>query len=694
MLHMPLHPAHQTLEYLFRDREGAIEVCGLPASGGSPLAQHFDASAEGLADASDWLCDIAERGYRCYFGLQPRRQALEGAAKRASDTDVAGCITIALDFDDGPALTRAATGLFKRVEPSLVIRTGTVPSKRAWVLWVLREASTDPSWFDLARDLAHVTGADVAATNPSRIARAPGFLSMPPAHKIERGYIDEMTALTHTGDKYDPETLRAALTDFINAQPKQQRSASPFERKVGKFSGLVEPLNLEALKDNCRSDSDWNNSMWRLVGHWLRQGLSDDDVVALAQPLTAPGYSAADTEYEVREMIWRTREKQGVQPRDLDEPATPTQTPAPTIERKTRSRGLTLYRPDQMVYTGPQPMLLEDLVPFGAVGFVAADSNVGKSFFSIGASVAISAGAPFLGKATQPAFCFYVGLEGKRELQNRFAAAFKGQGIDPKDCNLAFASGEFALGSSDDLDALVEMYRSAQDGDGPGLLIIDTFSQAIAGEKENDNDAMSLVVKNMTWLADELNATVLACHHVSKGTLDPRGAGALRGNTDTVILLEKTDNQKAINIWTNKQRDGSPCEPFQTQIQDVELVSPETGEAGWKGYMELSDVQPKQVRKQTKLTEKEQRVYDALVQFDPSAWRKNEHPKPSIPAGIWHVEQGDFVAHLLSRGLVASPGNGRSYVSNLVVKGVVKKVENLLWNTNQEQFVEGQNERF
>ena len=158
--------------------------------------------------------------------------------------------------------------------------------------------------------------------------------------------------------------------------------------------------------------------------------------------------------------------------------------------------------------------------------------------------------------------------------------------------------------------------------------------------------------------------------------------------------MEKTDNQKAINIWTNKQRDGSPCEPFQTQIQDVELVSPETGEAGWKGYMELSDVQPKQVRKQTKLTEKEQRVYDALVQFDPSAWRKNEHPKPSIPAGIWHVEQGDFVAHLLSRGLVASPGNGRSYVSNLVVKGVVKKVENLLWNTNQEQFVEGENERF
>ena len=685
MLDQQTQSATRALRYLYDGVSGAVEVCGLSHS--AVAAEHFDASE--IADATAYLESLNERGYRAYFGLQPRHIDLVGNGRRASDRDVEQAICVGLDFDDGDALKTANNTLFKSVKPSLIIRTGTAPTNRAWVIWAFDTPQPIADWTDITKQLAEATGADSAACNPSRIARCPGFLTMPPTHKIERGYKNEIATLHHIAeDRYDAATLRAALTAYIQAQPQAPRGADPLTRKVSKFSGLVEPLNIDALKDNCRANVAWNSSMWRLVGHWVRQGLSDADIATLARPLTAPGYSEQQTEAEVGDMIARTRDRQGVQPTDIED------TPQPRTEKKTRSRGLTLFRPEEMIYTGPQPMLLEGLIPLHGVGFIAADSHVGKSFFSIGASVAISAGAPFLGIPTQQAFCLYVGLEGKAELQNRFAAAFAGQGVRPEDCQLAFASGDLSLSRDDDLDALAEMYESARGEAQHGLLIIDTFSQAIAGEKENDADAMSEVVRKLTWLADHLQATVLACHHTTKNTVEPRGSSVLRGNTDVVILMERQVGEKTIKIWTSKQRDGAPCEPFEAEITDVELTSPETGEVGAKGYIRrIACAQPKR-KGSEKLTNKEQKIYQALLRCDPEKWRKNRAATKDMPADIWYITQEDFVRFMLDYGVVSSGQTGRSHISNIVNKGHIKKVGDYIWNVSQEQFEGGKNEHF
>ena len=692
MLDMPTQSTTQALQYLFARATGAIEVCGL-GDQGKVVAEHFDTSQ--IEDAVDWLEDTSERGFRAYFGIQPRQEHLAGNGKRATDADVSQCVAIALDFDDGDALAQANSGLFQVAKPSMVIRTGTAPTNRAWVFWVFEDPETNSDWYGLAKELAHATGADPSATNPSRIGRAPGFYTLPPAKKKERGYINERAVLTYIGERHDADWLRDTLTKWIeNAQPRSgqglERGADPLQRKVGKFSGLKEPLNVEALKQNCLNDMYWNESMFRLVGHWARQGLSDGEIIALSVPYTAPGYSEQQTEAEVEDMIRRTRQRQGIEPVDVDAAPKPLRT-----EKKTRSRGLTLYRPEEMIYTGPQPMLLEGLIPYQSVGWIVADSNVGKSFLAIGAAVAISAGQPFLGHETRQAFCLYVGLEGKAELRNRFAAAFKGQNIRPQDCHLAFAAGDMALGNAEDLDALAEMFKSARGNDGqPGLLIIDTFSQAIAGEAENDNDAMSMMVKNMTLLSDELNATVLACHHVAKGTLDPRGAGALRGNSDTVILMDKMADEKTINVWTNKQRDGAPCEPFSCEISDVELTSPETGEVGSKGYLRRVERDKKADRKTDEMTKTEYKIFKELVHFSPGSWVKNSHATVGIPAGIWTVKQSEFVNHLVHRGLSPTEQTARRHLSNIIVKGHIQQDGRQIWNTLQEQFEGGNDEHF
>ena len=303
-----------------------------------------------------------------------------------------------------------------------MIRTGTKPGVRAWAYWIFNDIQYGEEWYELARELAIVTGADVTATNPSRIARAAGLYTLPPAKKRERGYANELARIKGRGDLWDAATLRDQLTAFISAQPRQiaDRAANPLDRKVSKWSGMVEPLDLEALKENCRNGILWNESAFRLVGHYCRQGLADDDVVALMLPLTSSGYTQQDTEREIRDMIRRTRERQGIQPKDVDggpsaaNPTAPAN--APALGMTGLKEPLSVKRPGEMSWKGQLPMAVQGVMPLHGTTMLAADANVGKSMLTIGMCYAVSAGQPFLGRATTKAFCLYVGLEGRAEL--------------------------------------------------------------------------------------------------------------------------------------------------------------------------------------------------------------------------------------------------------------------------------------
>ena len=158
--------------------------------------------------------------------------------------------------------------------------------------------------------------------------------------------------------------------------------------------------------------------------------------------------------------------------------------------------------------------------------------------------------------------------------------------------------------------------------------------------------------------------------------------------------MERQVGEKTIKIWTSKQRDGAPCEPFEAEITDVELTSPETGEVGAKGYIRrIACAQPKR-KGSEKLTNKEQKIYQALLRCDPEKWRKNRAATKDMPADIWYITQEDFVRFMLDYGVVSSGQTGRSHVSNIVNKGHIKKVGDYIWNVSQEQFEGGKNEHF
>ena len=684
MLDMPHSPTLESLKLLFGHvPDCSVEVCGLPLDKGAPVAEHF--SSDDLEDAAEWLSDISERGYRCYIGIQPRSESLVGNASRASDSDVDRAVCIGLDFDDGPALKQANDGLFKQVKPSMIVRTGTKPTNRAWVFWVLSEATEDTKWFDLARQLARSVGADMASTNPSRIARAPGFFTLPPAHKLERGYANEQATLHFSGERWDADELWQAMSSFIDAQPAGQRdynaTSNPLDRKIGRFSGIKEPLNIDGLKANCLANRDWNSSAWRLVGSWCRAGLTDEDILVLGEALTAPGYTVDQTRAEIADMIWRTRDRQGIEPQDVEEQPKKQLPPAMPAMKQ----GLSVKRPGEMVYKGPPVMAVEGLLPMRGTGLLVADSNVGKSFWAINMAIAVGSGTPLLGRSTTQAFCLYVGLEGYSEIEARFLAGFKGMRVDRDQCDVAFATGDLNLGDEAEIEALIELYQAESDGAENGMIVIDTFSMATPGLEENSATDMAAVMRALQYISFRTGSFVLAAHHTAKNSTQLRGSSALRGNVDTVLAMEK-DEAGVITMTVDKQRDGQPVPPIGMVIKDVELITPD-GEIGMKGYMAANEAGN---TKKRQLSQNQKQVFDVILNMPPGEWIKQPIATQNMPAGVWFVSQKDAENVAVDRGISQSGSSFRGAISKLVQAGILGKDADKIWPTEQPE-MEDQN---
>ena len=143
-------------------------------------------------DFQSWLSDRNERDHsEIYISMN----ALHPHAKGRTKHDIAAIRHIYLDFDvDG---TAAVERLVKRRDlptPNYLINT----SADKWqVVWKVDGFGKEPAEA-LQRGLARETGADIAATDISRVLRLPGFLN----HKYAPPYLIQMQVLSY--EAYGP----------------------------------------------------------------------------------------------------------------------------------------------------------------------------------------------------------------------------------------------------------------------------------------------------------------------------------------------------------------------------------------------------------------------------------------------------------------------------------------------------------
>ena len=128
------------------------------------------ASVEKIAarDFQEWLSDRNGAGFDIYVGMNTLKEGARSRTKR--DTHEIRHVYLDLDYRGSEAL-KAIQSSDEIPEPNFVLDTS--PGKHQ-VVWKV-EGATPQEAEDLQEQMAHEFGADIAATDVSRVLRLPGF---------------------------------------------------------------------------------------------------------------------------------------------------------------------------------------------------------------------------------------------------------------------------------------------------------------------------------------------------------------------------------------------------------------------------------------------------------------------------------------------------------------------------------------
>lgn len=212
-------------------------------------------------------------------------------------------------------------------------------------------------------------------------------------------------------------------------------------------------------------------------------------------------------------------------------------------------------------------------------------SGAGKSFVALNLGFHIAMGKKWNGRDVRQSPVLYLGLEGQGGIPKRILAA----GARYGDPGLFFASlvphvdfGAICKGSdkgAEHAETLIRAYellcQRAGYAGSDGVIIVDTYAQAMAGTNENDAEFAGQFVRLMRDLRAKTGATTLTIHHAGKSG-DMRGSTVFRGAADAILRVEKAkgeDGGGPFNklLTVEKCKDGEDGQQLAFRLEQMTL---------------------------------------------------------------------------------------------------------------------------
>ena len=199
------------------------------------------------------------------------------------------------------------------------------------------------------------------------------------------------------------------------------------------------------------------------------------------------------------------------------------------------------------------PPLKEELIPgilrLGHKMLIAGPSKAGKSFMLIGLAIAIAEGGEWLGMKCRQGRVSYINLELDRpSCLDRFKEVYSRLGIKPEHTNNLNVWN--LRGKSVPMNKLSQIIIHRFKDRNYSAVIIDPIYKVITGD-ENNATEMSQFCSYFDQIATELDASVIYCHHHSKGASSKysnaadrsSGSGVFARDPDAILDMRelKTD---------------------------------------------------------------------------------------------------------------------------------------------------------
>lgn len=526
-------------------------------------SQYFNLREDGVADAASFADARSRAGDTVYVGVNPRKPDMDrrGSAK---DSDVEIAIYQFADIDSADALEGLGRKL-RALPPTFTLNTGTTPHRRPHLYWQLEEPVRNMrAWTERQRGIAQSLGGD-SVINPSRIMRLAGTVNFPARHKVERGYRVELVTLK---TEFDEEREPVSPEEVERAFPIPTGATETVIPSIGDGQSTLSamrPTRIHDLIEACRSGSEWHNNMIRLVAHLAAIGRTSAEILALADHITLPGYTADQTVREMQTALAGARQKWA-----LPEPA---EDPVETEEqaREEADSIFELLDLDEIEQLPPPTWIIDDLLVDDGLSVIYGDPGAGKSFVALDISLRLAYEMDWHGTDARPSGVLYIAGEGKSGIGNRIKGWRKEHGMEGVEAPFLLLPTAVEIANDKQrtkllrtIDASMERARFPI-----GLIVVDTVSRALAGGDENGSDAMGQFVAACDAIKRHAGGALLGVHHSGKDKeKGMRGSTVLLGACDATIKVTKEGD--LVTLVNEKQKDAEEAAPIYLKMKKLE----------------------------------------------------------------------------------------------------------------------------
>jgi hypothetical protein len=226
----------------------------------------------------------------------------------------------------------------------------------------------------------------------------------------------------------------------------------------------------------------------------------------------------------------------------------------------TPSRGIVMRHLPNWRSQEPTRWLIDGFISDGETVLVHAPSGSFKSFVVGDLALAVASGVPAFGKLTVkrtgPVVSF-LGEGRKAFEQQRTEAWFKERHFNPPaGFQLATVQGVPLLADPAYVRACVAAIDTEFAGRQGGLIVIDPYTRAILGMKENDTDTASLAIQLAEELKERFRCTVILVAHEGLDAGRARGSSALPAGFDSVWAMKREAGSLAVELRPVRLKDG------------------------------------------------------------------------------------------------------------------------------------------
>lgn len=519
--------------------------------------QIFKYASDWIDEAVDCCVNMNELGFNIYVVRNPIRHDIAGSA---TDADILAAFFLWADCDDKESADNVKR--FGGPKYSAAVVTGLVPSPRVHVYWALETPHTDMTeWRDIQTRIAGHFNSDKSVVNPSRIMRVGGTVAYPAKHKRERGYERHLTTIrTSYAEPRLPVTMEQMGRVFAPVVPA---ASSAFQIDTG----IPAPLDRERTAIQALSGQEWNNAVLKLIGSYVRKGLSDAEIHALTDALTLGGYTVDQTRAEVQSIINRTRANPAFEGAGEVQETTPNFDHAEQPPEAAPAWSIQTAAEFTANFVAPE-YLIDGVIQRGRLYTLTAPTGSGKTAVMLYVGTAMSLGQPVCERETEPGDVIYLAGENPDDVRARIIATMDAQEIDAGKCNLHFIPGTFSI--RQDMAALKSAIETLPN---PVLVVVDTLAAYFDGDDSNSNAQMldfARVLRSLTTTKTK-PAVIVPAHPIknaAKTNLTPMGGSALLNEVDGNLCLWKRDTAVELH-WQGKHR-GPDFMPIMFELKGIE----------------------------------------------------------------------------------------------------------------------------